>query len=136
MKYGLWPEINHRILDGHTDFRLHGFFGLPTARNLWRKSFMKYGLWPEINHRILDGHTDFRLHGFFGLPTARNLWRKSCFRSCFARNIVCSQIIFLTKSLTKILTRMRSSSSLLGRILFWIALRLEILMKIFRIIFN
>ena len=31
---------------------------------------------------------------------------------------------------------MRSSSSLLGRVLLWIALRLDILTKIFRIIFN
>ena len=31
---------------------------------------------------------------------------------------------------------MRSNTSLLGRVLFWIALRLDILTKIFRIIFN
>ena len=41
------------------DRNLDGFFwGLPTARNLWRKSFFKYGLWPEINHRIIGIYTD------------------------------------------------------------------------------
>ena len=33
----------------YTEF-IRMFWGLPTARNLWRKSLMKYGLRPEINH--------------------------------------------------------------------------------------
>ena len=32
---------------GSSDIR-RMILGLPTARNLWRKSLMKYGLWPEI----------------------------------------------------------------------------------------
>ena len=45
----IWPMARNqsssefkRMLDGCF------FWGLPTARNLWRKSLMKYGLWPEI----------------------------------------------------------------------------------------
>ena len=51
--------FGQKSIIGSLEFKrnLDGFFGgLPTARNLWRKSLMKYGLWPEINHhRNLDG---------------------------------------------------------------------------------
>ena len=59
--------FGQKSIIGSLEFKrnLDGFFwGLPTARNLWRKSFFKYGLWPEINHR--------NLYGYYGYT---ELWR-------------------------------------------------------------
>ena len=76
------------------------FWGLPTARNLWRKSLMKYGLWPEINHRNLDG------------------------------------IYAEIKSLTKILDQNALEFLASGKGVIMDRLRLDIITKIFRRIFN